>query len=305
MANAFSAIPLRVLKRKAGINEGVYPHSRRKAFNEECETAQRGFGKLGIECVPFSSNEVLDKSNREDVVVGGMFVTGHALAARGVKPPSIDYPESLSCFLGRGVWKCAVGEINEGNLPLFVKPANEKELSGVVANSVDDLAEYLARGEEYVVWCSEPVEFVSEWRFFIRYDSPIEVRHYSGDRSIWPDWNVLNRIIEAYADAPKGYAVDLGVTSDGRTLLVEINDGFALGYYGSDSVAYTLLLAARWSELVGSEDELERLNSKGFENGYREMTVDRSTIRILDRVEGASPSYSGDITRPLFIRCGQ
>ena len=228
-----------------------------KPFNEECATAQRGFGKLDIECVPFSSNEVLDVSKREDIVVGGMLVTGHALAMRGVEPPSIDYPDSLSSFLGRKVRKSTIEEIGEDDLPLFVKPANEKELPGIVATRIDDLSEYLARGNGYEVWCSEPVQFVSEWRFFIRYGTITEVRNYSGDRKTWPDWNVVNRIIETYAQAPAGYAIDTGVTSNGRTLLVEINDGYALGCYGADSVAYALLLASRWAELVGVEDKLE------------------------------------------------
>lgn len=60
-----------------------------RPFNEECSTAWKGFKKLGVECVPFASNEVLEKSKREDVVVGGMLVTGHALAIRGVQPPAI------------------------------------------------------------------------------------------------------------------------------------------------------------------------------------------------------------------------
>ena len=55
---------------------------------------------------------------------------------------------------------------------------------------------------------------------------------------------------------PAGRAIDLGVTSDGRTLLVEVNDGFALGSYGLDDVTYALLLSARWAELVGTEDPL-------------------------------------------------
>ena len=72
-----------------------------RPFNEECATAQQGFENLGIECVPFLNNEVLDRSLREDVVVGGMLVTGHALSMRGITPPSIDYPKSLVHFLGR------------------------------------------------------------------------------------------------------------------------------------------------------------------------------------------------------------
>lgn len=43
-------------------------------------------------------------------------------------------------------------------------------------------------------------------------------------------------------------------TDDGRTLLVEVNDGYALGCYGLQHNLYAKLLAARWAELVGVPD---------------------------------------------------
>ena len=230
-----------------------------RPFTEECAVAQRGFEKLGIECMPFSNNDVLDTAQREDIVVGGMLVTGHALATRGVTPPVIDYPKSLARFLGRTVWSATVDEIKPQDLPMFIKPLDEKELPGIVVNTMADLAEYVARGDDYRVLCSDPVEFISEKRLFIRYGALIGVGHYRGDLHERVDSSIVHEIIEAYSadpDAPAGCSIDIGVTSDGKTLLVEVNDGYALGCYGLDSVSYALLLAARWAELVGAEDEL-------------------------------------------------
>ena len=48
--------------------------------------------------------------------------------------------------------------------------------------------------------------------------------------------------------------MDFGVTDDGRTLLIEINDGFSLGTYGIEDTLYAKLLTARWAELNGTED---------------------------------------------------
>ena len=45
------------------------------------------------------------------------------------------------------------------------------------------------------------------------------------------------------------------MTGDGRTLLVEINDGYSRGCYGLPPNLYAQLLSARWAELVGTEDE--------------------------------------------------
>lgn len=41
-----------------------------------------------------------------------------------------------------------------------------------------------------------------------------------------------------------------GVTREGATLVVEMNDGYALGCYGLAAVPYAQLLEARWQEMV-------------------------------------------------------
>lgn len=273
----------------------AYIHSMRgEPWNEECATAQRGFEELGIQCVPFSSNDVLDQGRREDVVIGGLLVTGHALAMRGVKPPSIDYPKSLSRFLGRRVWNTTVGKIKPADLPVFIKPLEEKELPGTVVRDMSDLGDYLARGEDYPALCSEPVRFVSEKRLFIRYGELAGVRHYRGDPDVQCDSAVVNDIVAAYAadpSEPAGCSIDLGVTDDRRTLLVEVNDGYALGCYGVDCVAYALLLAARWAELVGVEDELAGLDLRGLPRERKITLGNEQLSKLLGALPGATLGF--------------
>ena len=48
--------------------------------------------------------------------------------------------------------------------------------------------------------------------------------------------------------------MDWGVTSQGDTQLVEVNDGFALGNYGLSGGVYTAMIEARWRELMGLRD---------------------------------------------------
>lgn len=71
------------------------------------------------------------------------------------------------------------------------------------------------------------------------------------------DPEILEQAVKAFKSAPAGYAMDIGVTEKGQTLLVEINDGFALGCYGADPIQYARLLSARWCELVGIHDECD------------------------------------------------
>lgn len=98
------------------------------------------------------------------------------------------------------------------------------------------------------------VDFVSEYRCFVKYGEILDVRRYRGDWSKAPSREVVERAIAAYASAPAGYAADFGVTSDGRTLLVEVNDGYSLGPYGLWPELYAQLLSARWAQMVGIDD---------------------------------------------------
>lgn len=49
-------------------------------------------------------------------------------------------------------------------------------------------------------------------------------------------------------------SIDIGVTKDGRTLLIECNDAYSLGAYGLVDYKYAKLLSARWSQLLERED---------------------------------------------------
>ena len=57
-----------------------------------------------------------------------------------------------------------------------------------------------------------------------------------------------------YKSAPNGFALDFGLTKDGRTILIEVNDGYSTGNFGLVSVDYAKLLSARWAEITGTED---------------------------------------------------
>ncbi len=57
-----------------------------------------------------------------------------------------------------------------------------------------------------------------------------------------------------YGTQPIGFGMDWGVTDLGQTLLVEVNDGFALGNYGTKGHHYTALIECRWRELMGLPD---------------------------------------------------
>lgn len=220
--------------------------------------AYQGFSEMALECVLFEDAETLGTSQRSDVVVGGLGVVQHALSRFGVEPVHIDYPHELKKYMGRHVWMSTLDEVSTcvDDWPVFVKPLDdEKRFTGVVVRSTKDLVGRGTSGYNPKVLCSEPVDFVAEWRCFVRYGKVLDVRPYQGDWHAHLDGNIIDAAVSDFVTAPAGYAADFGVTSDGRTLLVEVNDGYALGCYGLQHNLYAKLLSARWAELVGLPDE--------------------------------------------------
>lgn len=233
--------------------------------NYNFANAMSGFREMGFEIVPFHTPEQLDKSDPQDVVVGYVGTVRYKLAQLGIPVEELDYPEELQEFLGRKVWSSTMNTIAHSPdlWPVFVKSQEDKQFTGNVIRKVKDLIGGGTENADSPVWCSELVEFVAEYRCFIRYGQILDVRRYKGDWSVAPDRQIVEKMVDEYTSAPAGYTIDVGVTSDGRTLLIEVNDGYALGCYGLFDVDYAKLLSARWSELTGTEDECD------FDRVYR------------------------------------
>ena len=219
--------------------------------------AYQGFSEMGFEIVPFNDNTVLNNSNREDIVVGYVGTVRSRLRDFGVIAPEMDYPEELKEYLGRAVWKTKMNEVNNHpeNWPVFVKPVEDKQFTGVIVRSTKDLIGCGIQGVNQDVYCSEIVPFKAEWRCFIRYGNILSVRPYKGDWRLHYEYKVIETAVSKYKTAPAGYAIDFGITKDGRTLLIEVNDGYALGCYGLFYLDYAKLLSARWAELTHTNDE--------------------------------------------------
>lgn len=205
------------------------------------------------------------------LVVGGVATVLHALRLLGAAPPTIDFPDSLLGYLGRRVRATTLGEVRglfsgDAPEPLFVKPREvHKAFNGYVLSAFRDLITTASLPDEMAVWASETVEFVSEWRYFVWRHEIIGVGHYNGDPFTHPDTATVRKAVEDYrVEAPVAYGIDFGVTAVGRTVLVEVNDGYSLGHVGLRPVPYANMLEDRWVELVTKR----RLTSgNSLENG--------------------------------------
>lgn len=191
------------------------------------------------------------------LVVGGVATVLHALRRLDVPTPPIDYPQSLHPFLGRDMQATTMGAVRglfeaEGALPRFVKPREtQKAFTGYVVSAFRDLIPTARHPDDLPVWSCETVEFVSEWRYLVSRHEVIGLGHYRGDPFTFPDGKVVRTAVATYrGEAPVAYGIDFGVTADGRTLLVEVNDAYSLGHVGLRAVPYANMLESRWVELV-------------------------------------------------------
>ncbi len=221
--------------------------------------AYEGFRKLGWEIVPFYDldNDVNDLQ-ADEVVVGYIADIQNALFKLGITPPdALNYPEELTHFLGRKIWKSRINYIAKHPelWNIFVKPTiDSKKFTGRVIKSPKDL---ISCGDELVdteIWCSEPVNFLAEWRCFVRYNEILDVRLYKGSWELHFDPQVIKDAVAAYKSAPASYTIDFGCTDTGKTLLVEVNDGYSAGSYGLFATTYAQFLSARWAEMTDTRD---------------------------------------------------
>jgi hypothetical protein len=222
--------------------------------------AYDGFRKMGWEIIPFSrlDNSRLADLTPEDVVVGYIEDVNSALFQLGIESPvEINYPDELTSFLGRKIWRSHINYIAKHPelWNIFIKPATlSKKFTGRLLTSAKDLISCGDEFEDTEIWCSEPVNFLAEWRCFVRYGEILGVKHYYGDWRVHFDPQVIENAIAAYDSAPAGYAADFGVTDKGETLLIEVNDGYSIGSYGLFPADYARLLASRWAQITGSRD---------------------------------------------------
>lgn len=199
------------------------------------------------------------------------FVKGHMEKCGIAIPDHMTYPSCLRRFMGRSIAQMSWGSAKEMG-DVFVKPRNDvKKFTGALVRDLVSSPEMPKLPDDYPVWVSEPVQFVSEWRYYVLHGIAIigQGRYDDGDDSApRPDIGIVLdavRVMVENGDAVAGYALDFGVTQTGETILVEVNDGWALGYYRNDNseeslchVDYARLLHARWSEIAGlhhSENE--------------------------------------------------
>lgn len=186
------------------------------------------------------------------------------------EPPNISYPDCLSSWLNRAVTETTLDHIHG---EVFVKPLATKCFTGFVFNSQNPSESAIEQKDTIAalpgstpVWVSDPVSFVSEWRFYIENNQVLGHGRYDDgpDDATMPSLMDVHEMVLQFSKhtAPSAYSIDVGILDNGKTTLVECNDAWALGLYKGTMTPkkYMDMLTTRWSEIVSSVTPSEHIS---------------------------------------------
>jgi len=185
------------------------------------------------------------------------FVSAWARTVGVNLPQHMSYPECLMTeeFLHRPIREGVFADVQ---MHEFAKPRHViKGFTGALRHAIEG-AEGI--GTDFQVWIAAPVNFVSEWRFYVSDGQLLGAGRYDEGEDGAPEPEISKvaqavKLMGASMPSVISYALDFGVLADGRTALVEANDAFALGYYaGSCSPrGYAALLWGRWQSILAEK----------------------------------------------------
>jgi hypothetical protein len=193
---------------------------------------------------------------RGTLPVGSVEFVREALRRQGARVPApIDYPPSLDRFLHRRIERLTLKDAAM-RAGVWVKPCAEKAFDPGTPGAL------LESGisPDAPVWASNTVDWLCEYRCYVCRGEGLWMHRYDpdgADDAPEPGLDTVRQMIALYAasgESPEGYGLDVGVLSTGETALVEINDGYGLGYYGPVETVrakgWLALLAARYQQLL-------------------------------------------------------
>jgi hypothetical protein len=257
-------------------------------FDDFVYTARQPLVDRGFEIVPFNGlflDEFIKKTsfNENDVIVGSVEATKAFWKKIGIEVPKyIGYPECLKDFYGREIKKTSLNKIKVEDLPIFIKPADDVKLfTGFVLGKNSTLRDinmyYPDVDPNTPVYTSEPINIISEYRCFVHKGNLVGIKHYDGDFNKFPNVDMINEMMVTYESShdniPTSYTLDVAIVEEikeeryliqldescmvGRkraitnhkTLLIEINDFWAIGSYGLYGKTYVRLLIDRFQEI--------------------------------------------------------
>lgn len=235
--------------------------------------------RLGFDIMTFDGGDIdrtllsfqLDIS--KDVIIGSVESTVKFFKGCGIDTPTyLGYPFQLKPYLGRNIIEINFEDAHRQEYPFFIKPSKGvKTFTGTLienGRSLGMMRDFDKIDDFERIYLSDTINFVSEYRCFIHEEEIKGIQFYLGDFKIFPNVERIETMVSSYTDANCAYTLDIGVTDNGETLLVEINDMWAIGSYGFNSREYALMCVRRMREIGRQFNGEERPLWKKLKDRY-------------------------------------
>lgn len=100
---------------------------------------------------------------------------------------------------------------------------------------------------------------LSEWRGFVYAGKLVGLQNYSGDFTKWPNMNVIRGMINLYKSAPIAYTLDIGISENRGTFVIECHPFVSCGLYGmSEHKILPYMFYKCFLELIQKEGNYEK-----------------------------------------------
>jgi hypothetical protein len=222
-----------------------------------------GYLALGYPTKFVTSSDIFTnkfKITKEYIFCGHVQLCQFIWKQLGVADPCIpNYPEELKEYFGRSIKKMSfksftkILQENENfGKEYFVKPVINKLFTGFTCVTEREFLSKTNCSNNTEIYVSSYVNFGAEFRAYVYMGKVVNCFRYWGD-----NWKVetphidIEKMVSLLNVKSIFYSLDVGVDNDtGKTLLMEVNDGYALGNYGLASVDYAKYSANRWIEII-------------------------------------------------------
>lgn len=216
-------------------------------------SAYMGFRDKQMDIIFFEDIEEVPVS-KNNLVVAFIEDTIKYFKYLGVNPPlSINIPSELMSYSNRNIRYMTMEEFKKDpQIPVFVKPNRfaKEFVGGVIKQQSSKSLFFNDILNDTPVLVSDVVDIISEYRCYIIKGELKGIKWYIGDIRIFPDVKVIDSAISDYKSCPSAYSLDVGITKEGKTIVVECNDAWSLGNYGLNDTTYANLLLTRWIEII-------------------------------------------------------
>jgi len=207
----------------------------------------------GFKVVPFTDMISVPVYKESDIIIASVQATTDFFNKIDIEVPKyLGYPDTLKKYLKRDITKSNLNN-NTKDYPFFIKPADDVKLfTGELIEKEESLKfmrDYCDLTNDMELYISDPINIVSEYRCFVHKKELKGIQYYAGDFRKYIDASLVEKMIRDYDSSPIAYTLDVGVNDKGETMLIEVNDMWAIGSYGMDYKIYTSMCVDRMNEL--------------------------------------------------------